>query len=409
MSEQEDRRLVSPAIALGLVLVSAVSLIAFLTLSAYAPDFRNEANGDAHALSNSAIGFAGLRVLLTAAGVENSVDRGIESRGGRRPAGLRVLTPEIISKPSEIQSLSKNEIALIILPKWIPFPDPLRPGFVAKVSTFDAASVSALLKVLSKDTKIEHAKGSSTKVWTLAADFPGLYLPAKSAAIDALQTISGPHWIPLVTDRSGRAVLVLLDGTTTFVLSDPDLMNNHALADANVAAFAVSFFMAARVKGGPVAFDVTLNGFRRSPDPLRTMFAPPFLGATICAVLAALLIGFHAFARFGAPPLPAPGFAMGKKTLVDNTAELIRVMNREPRMAQRYALVTRNLVWRALGIRRQVERDQADATIRALQRRAGAMEFETLVEEAARAEGRSELLRVADQLFRWRERIVHAR
>jgi len=408
MSAQGAQRPISPAIALGLVLVSALSLIAFLALSAYAPDLRDEANGDAHALSNSAIGFSGLRFLLTAAGIDNAIGRGTRLREGKLPS-LTVLTPEITSRSSEIKSLSQRKIVLIILPKWLPFPDPVRPGFVDKVAAFSGRDIAALLKDLSKDTKIEQAKGSKGVALALAADFPGLYLPSQSAPIDTLQTISGPHWIPIITGGKGHVVLALLEGTAVFVLADPDLMNNHAIASSKEAAFAISFFSATRSRRGPVVFDVTLNGFNRAPDPLRTMFAPPFLGATICAILAALLIGFHAFARFGEPRPPPPGFALGKTALVDNTAELVRVMNREPRMAERYAIVTRNLVWRGLGIRRQVERDQADATLKALERRAGGLEFDALNAEAARVRRKSELMRVAGQLFRWRERIVHAR
>ena len=330
MSARGGQRLISPAIALGLVLVSALSLIAFLALSAYAPDLRDEANGDAHALSNSAIGFSGLRILLTAAGIDNAIGRGTRLQEGTSPS-VTVLTPEISSRPWEIKSLSQKKIVLIVLPKWLPFPDPARPGFVDKVAAFSGRDIASLLKGFSKDTKIEQAKGSKAVALALAADFPGVYLPPQSA-IDTLQTISGPHWIPVITVGKGRAVLALLEGTAVFVLADPDLMNNHAVADPREAAFAISFFSAARSRKGPVVFDVTLNGFGRAPDPLRTMFAPPFLGATICAILAALLIGFHAFARFGASLPAPPGFALGKTTLVDNTAELVRVINREPRM-----------------------------------------------------------------------------
>ena len=43
-----------------------------------------------------------------------------------------------------------------------------------------------------------------------------------------------------------------------------------------------------RLEHGPIIFDVTLNGFVRGRNLLKTAFEPPFLSATLCAVLAAL-------------------------------------------------------------------------------------------------------------------------
>src|SRR6202000_3481461 len=86
----ETAQIMAPRVAIGLVLVSMLSLLAYFALSAYAPDFRNESDGEAHALSKSAIGFAGLRVLLDASGISNSVDRGI--RAAAKP-GVMIITP----------------------------------------------------------------------------------------------------------------------------------------------------------------------------------------------------------------------------------------------------------------------------------------------------------------------------
>jgi hypothetical protein len=295
------------------------------------------------------------------------------------------------------------------LPKWIPVADPTRPSLAVRVGAFDTKAVAAVLKDISKSTNIEQSKGIASVLFAAKENLPGLVLPEGGPALDALQTISGPDWISIVATGNGSVVLGQMRGTHTYVLSEPDLMNTHGLADARTAAMALAFFHALRVGGGPVAFDVTLNGFRRTPSVLKAMFAPPFLGATICAIIAALLIAFHAFTRFGAQPPPAPGFALGKRTLVDNTAALIRVMHREPRMAERYAAATRNLILRALGVRRQMDRAQVDAVLQVLERRAGDVGIEALTAEAGQVRRNSELMRVAGQLFRWRERIVHAR
>jgi len=61
---------ITARVAIGLVVVSALSLLAFLILSAYAPELRSEKSGGNDALSKSAVGFAGLRYLLDNTGDE---------------------------------------------------------------------------------------------------------------------------------------------------------------------------------------------------------------------------------------------------------------------------------------------------------------------------------------------------
>src|ERR1700722_439305 len=95
-----SRPVVSPAVAAGLVIVSMLSLVAYLALSAYAPDLRNDTDGGAHALSKSAVGFEGLRILLDAADIPNTIGRGYSSRP-TQPPGLFVLTPPADSQDKD--------------------------------------------------------------------------------------------------------------------------------------------------------------------------------------------------------------------------------------------------------------------------------------------------------------------
>src|SRR5258706_8814979 len=184
--------IISSAIAVGLVFVSAFSLIAFLALSAYAPDLRNESNGDAHVLSKSAIGFAGLRVLLEADRIASIVDRGLGSQGERQP-GLIVLTPEITSASSDIKDLCKLDACLIILPKWIPIEDPSRDGYAMRVAPFDKAAIAALLKDISKGTNVRQGQGITSVQLEVRSAFPRYQPPKHDLKIDTVQTIDGPR------------------------------------------------------------------------------------------------------------------------------------------------------------------------------------------------------------------------
>ncbi|MBV9993038.1 MAG: hypothetical protein JOZ72_17300 [Alphaproteobacteria bacterium] len=398
----QTSRLISPRIAIGLVIVSMLSLIAFFALSAYAPDLRTDTDADAHALSKTAIGYAGLRVLLNEAGIDNTVERSTPGRGG---PSLVVLTPPPGADPKGVLAAAMPDEnagpALIILPKWFALADPERYGRVVKGFTLDAKIREGMLKSLSDKTTIAERRGE--KPPGLVSTIPSLSVPDGLGKIDRLQTISGADWVPMIKSGDGGIVLAKLNGASVYVLADPDLMNNHGLSDLPTAALAVAIVKRLRSGNGAIAFALALNGAGRTPSLLREMFAAPFLGATLCAIFAAMLIGFHAAVRFGTPRGQGPVFARGKTALVSNAADMIRMLHREPNMAPRYATTTRNIAAMALGIRRQdaegfkgLEREDEPG-------------FDALMTEAHWVSSRSGLIAVARRLYEWRERIIHAR
>jgi hypothetical protein len=161
-----------------------------------------------------------------------------------------------------------------------------------------------------------------------------------------------------------------------------------------------------RRNDGPIRFDLTLNGFRKSPEVLRAVFSPPFLGATLCAILAAAFIAFHAFSRFGPVARPDRVFAFGKRALADNTAAVIRLMRREPQMARRYAQATLRMVAERTGVAR--ERMAEPGWLAMLEKRNGTqLPFAELDAEAARVRDTNALIKVAEKLYRWRRGILH--
>src|SRR5262249_53482772 len=145
---------------------------------------------------------------------------------------------------------------------------------------------------------------------------------ATPAPIESPQTISGDDLTGYLIDQQNRNLLVQSEETGTYILSDPDLMNTHGLKDLETARLAASLIQAMRDGDGPVIFDLTLAGYRRSPNPLHLAFEPPMLGATVCALLAALLMGIHASVRFGSPLESKRSLALGKKGLADSSAAL---------------------------------------------------------------------------------------
>jgi hypothetical protein len=225
--------------------------------------------------------------------------------------------------------------------------------------------------------------------------------------VDQLQTIKAPTLTPLVTDARGGIILARTQNSEIYILSDPDLLNTMGLKRLETARAADAIITLAR-PDGPLIFDVSLHGFKRSRNLLALALEPPFLGGTLCAVAAALMAGIAAAIRFGPIRRTTPPYAMGKGALVENTAGLIRMARREHRMAQGYARLCRDLAARAVGAPRRLEPAQLDAFLDRLSVQRGVTPFTDLA--TAAQEGRSlvDLLAVTRKLYDWRLEMTRA-
>jgi hypothetical protein len=389
-------------LVIGIALMGVLSFFAFFALLAYAPEFRDDNDGGAHALSKSAIGFAALRIFLEDADIPAAVDRGALHRHNR--LSLTVQTPGADTSGADLYALNYLEPRLVILPKWIAVGDPLTRGRVMKSGLISTGSVAELLTSFSATSRLKRMKGATAPQLRIARPDTDIVTPDKLQPIDSLQTLQGPDWVPIIVSARGGAVLARLKSSHVYVLADPDLMNTHGLHDLRTAALALSIIEQLRLGDGLVGLDVTLNGFRRGPNLLRDIFAPPFLGATLCAIFATLLLALHAASRFGSP-IPAPRtFALGKRALVENTAQLIRMMRREPQMAARYAALTRNLVLQTVSSRRDAQ--DAQRLMTALERDRGPG-YDDALANARAANNNLDLMKSAGEVFRWRQRMTN--
>ncbi len=429
-------RLFSPVVALCMVLVGVFAFSAFFVLQAYAPDLRGGDDGGEHALSKSAVGYAGLVELLKAKGDPVVISRGRIASSKDAP-GVLILTPTPRTDPDALAKIRFDGPALIVLPKWMASPDPLRPGWVRKFGALpDDEIVGVLPKGLAtgKLDIVRHVgrsrpvlKGGET-LFDAATTLP-------VGPTDEWQTLSSTDLKPVLTDSSGGVVLGLVsppaqetadDGTTTtpatppkpatgikgdiYILSDPDLLDTHGLKDLATARAAVAIVDGLRGGGGPAAIDVTLHGFARGRNILKLAFEPPFLALTLCLAAAAAMMGWHAYARFGPTAVAPRAVAFGKSALVDNSSALIRVARREPHMAPGYVNVVRQLVARLVGAPRELDRAELDALLDRIGHARGAEE--SITDLAKAAEGLKDdaaLMRVAHRLQRWRTEMTRER
>jgi hypothetical protein len=397
----------SPRVMIALVLVGIFAFSGFTVLSVYAPDLRGGEDGGAHALSKSAVGYAGAVVMLKAEGVPVVISRSPLTRGTSGRA-LRVLTPGPEVKADDLKAYDRKAPLLIVLPKWMAAPDPNHLGWVRKAGILTNGFGVGPAKSLDESSFLHRRTGvSAPRLRGAGGAFAeGTYLPL--GPVDQLQTLSGNDWRPVLVDEEGRIVLAAWRDSSVLVLSDPDLLNTQGLKSLDTARAGMAILNVLRGEDG-VAFDVSLNGFKRSRSVLRLMFEPPLLGATLCAVAAALLMGLHAAARFGPAVGGGRAFALGKRALVDTSADLIRAAGKEHELTSAYASLTEARAAKAAGERETDPAGRTERLVRLERLRRPADSLEALNQAARAARTRGETLSVAAKLFHWRSEMTRER
>lgn len=391
----------SPFSVRTMLWVVAAGILAFaglLILGTYAPDLRNGRNGGAHALSTSAIGFHGLADLIDGLPWEDW-SYFVRSDGEWDGKELLVLTPEPGTDPDEIGKRlapRADKPTLIVLPKWWVRQMPQKPAWVESAGTLPVEEIQRLIRQVPNFALHRSAGGQLRAVNGLPAD-------AATGAPAQLQTISGRNLRPLIVDGEGRIVLAEVGGRPLYILADPDLLNNQGLASADTARAAIAMIDWLNSSGAEtVDFDLTLNGFGRSPSLMKLALEPPFLALTLCLLGAALLAGIQALFRFGPPAREEREIAFGKRALVDNSAALLKLARRQHRVGGRYALLTRDAVVAATGAPAQADEAALDAYLDRL----AEPRFSELAAAARVAADPAELAQAARALYRWRRDVI---
>jgi hypothetical protein len=411
--------------------------LAMLWLMSADADFGGErGRGQAHAASPGLNGYAGLVRLVEAQGY--SVERS-RNAGDLETRDLLVLTPGPYADPEEIEKiLTERRMlgpTLVIMGKWwADAPGPSAPPQVqAKFKRgwvmLGGVSPSEWPTELPDGYRFGHAV-HPRKANAVAVEIaPPQAAPSAAPKVDAAPPKPGPpaRWsgmglsgtLPreellhaeigdgqraLIVDSGGRVLAFGIDlGAReepdtpeeeaediftervypVIVLADPDLANNYGLADGQRAAAAIALVdrLAEPEDIDRVVFDMTLNGFGASENLLTLAFRPPFLAATLCLLVALVIVGWRAFQRFGpAAATNGPDIAFGKRQLIANGAGLIVRARRFRLLGAPYAALAARRLAERLGL----SRPDPDAIDAALARRLP--EEEPFTRRAARLE-----------------------
>lgn len=427
----------SPRAVLALVIFGALVFVALLYMIGSGMASGSTNDGGGHAAGKGLNGYAAFAAYLERRG--HPVRRSRDSASLDDP-GLLVLTPPHWMKGAELASIIARRrqagSTLIVLPKWIAMQAPVGApgakrgwvhlgsaqaphweGFLDHVTVAVAPLASARWQGGGQAGRLPDGKhvqsGVGERLFPLVRSAgDGRILAAYLDDGDAGAELAGMAPASLVQASE------MADAYPVVLVFEPDLFNNYGMADGANARLAERLVAAldesAGYEGagdearGAITFDLTLNGHARSRNLLTLAFTPPFLAATLCLLIAAIVIGWRAFLRFGPARRPTRAIAFGKRALVANTAGLVRRARRAHLIAPPYAAAARERLLRLLALPRMPDAAAADAAIdRALAaRHPDAIPFSEAAARLASARRPHDLLKAA-QAIHALERKLH--
>ena len=175
-----------------------------------------------------------------------------------------------------------------------------------------------------------------------------------------------------ILSLDGNPVLIRLNNSNTFVLSEPDLINTIGLNTRSGAQVAISIVneinSIADARMDRVDIDLSVHGLQAGRNVIKLMLSPPFLAATLCLLAAGGLIAWQGFNRFGDPERPRPDYAQGPVSLARTAAEFMQVAGRAHKTGGDYAALIRKRVAAELGFR-ATTKDRLSALLESRERR----------------------------------------
>jgi hypothetical protein len=267
--------------------------------------------------SRSAIGHAALYETLRRLDLPVARSR-LGAVEGLGVGGVLVLAePDISTMIRNFDMGHAAQTLLLVLPKRQGTRDLRRPDWIGDTRLLSPALVRGLLNLFVSRAEVVHVP--SPKRWTVNR------LGASPALADTVQLVRGGAITPIVATDAGTLVGEIRDGNRRIlILSDPDPIENYAIAIDSNAAFVVALLGALRRGDGRIVFDETVHGLAgAATSPLNLLFRFPYILVTFQLLVALGLLFLAATTRFGAEePLPPP-IGFGKASLIENSAALL--------------------------------------------------------------------------------------
>ena len=261
----------------------------------------------ASSLSTSAIGYAGIAELMRRLGQPVIVSRSNSVK--KSETGVLIVAEPGLYKETDttVPALLRARKVLYILPKWYGIHGNAKRGWIERVQPRWALDVQRLLALAVPDAKIE--KAATVESWPI--NKIGMAPPR----IGELQVMKASALTPIVAN--GDQILIgeiRKDGRQIWILSDPDLIANHAFGpDGKGAVFAVKMIEALRGGSGPIVFDEAIHALSApGASAARLLFTFPYSIISLQVVLGIALLLWATMGRFGPPEIRARDAGSGQ-------------------------------------------------------------------------------------------------
>ena len=387
--------------------VAGASLLASILLGIFSDAVVETRSGDADSYSRSAVGHRAFVELMGAIDVPVLQSQN-DTANKIGDAALVVIEPSIHDDGDEDPSeelramLEASWSSLVVLPKWDPDIDPMRPGRIIDVSLLSEDEANRALEATGlAGTVVRPGATGSWETSDLAR--PTVRNP---------QLISSDEIQPIIASEHGVLLgfFELWEDQYIYVLSDPDVLSNHGIGKGDNGLLTAQIIdTVCEGTSGTVIIDETLHGFRQTPSLWRALFEFPLALASVQVLLAVGLLLWAAAARFGKPAPPAPPFAPGKEFLIDNTAALARFGGHTDLALNRYLTVTVQEVAQALHAPKRLRGSDLDRWLDQVADSRGVGATTADLQEAVKSFGKNTAAAVsaAQKIFEWRQEMIH--
>ena len=382
-------------IIVGVVALSVAAAVALTVMDSQ----EEEGSAGVHGYSTSAIGHRGFVRLLQKLDIPVILSRSDSVTKAKN--GVLVIAEPTITEPAARDKVRKllqsDTTTLLVLPKWYGQTERGR-SWIEDANFIPADEIKPLFDVLGIEAELVRLP--------MAAVYTGADMVAMPK-IREPQLVRSKEISPVI-ESEGNILLgtIDVDGNEVWLLTDPDVMNNYGLREADNARFIITEID--RLRGaGPVVIDETMHGYAQQPSLLRTLFRFPLVLATMQVLVCALLAVWAAMVRFGPRRGSPPPIGPGKDFLIRNTAALLQYGGHHKHALQRYLQLTIGEVRRSLHAPTLSPHETVAwlERVRTVRKVTISLRDLELAVEAANTPQR--VVEVADEVFRWRMEMTH--
>ncbi len=389
---------------------SVLSFAAALVMGAFGEDFVEPETASPSTFSWSALGHRAAAELLEKEGIRVLVRQDPNGARGGPKTPVLLLEPDV-EKMRAQGTLLRHLVddaweakapLVVVLPKWRVGQESLGdPPWAETVTGVPLQEVNRTISEMGGEEWLPRGLvAHETEAGACEAPFGDVVVEVQRP-VQLLQDLP-EVWEPVVECENGT-LLAVHRPSRTFLVSDPDLFANHALARGDHAEILLDL-LKEELRADSVIFDEAVHGFRRRMSLLAELMRPPLVVATLHGTLVLGLVLWAGMGRFGKAQPPAPVLGTGKQALIENTAQLLIHGGHTRDSLARYFRDT----LRAVAAHHQISADLTEGQVVArLQTIADAKRLELRLSQVQGQISRSALsaeraLRLAKTIHQWR-------